>query len=245
MDPFWLHSPASQYEAHNRRMLPPIPAGWKSALSSAVAQPTFAKLQAFLDEEQKKKHVVFPPGPEVYTALELAPLDDVKVLILGQDPYHDVGQAHGLSFSVRETIAPPPSLVNIFRELKNDLGATIPNNGFLAPWAKQGVLMLNAVLTVRAHTPNSHKARGWEPFTDAVIKAVNALPDRVVFVLWGAFAQKKKDLIDTTKHVIVTGAHPSPLSASGGFFGTRPFSKVNQALQEKHRGTIDWQIPNL
>jgi uracil-DNA glycosylase len=225
-------------------MLPPVPSGWKTALSPAVAQPSFGELQTFLDHE-RQTHTVFPPEPEVYSALDLTPLKDVRVLILGQDPYHDVGQAHGLSFSVRESIAPPRSLVNIFRELHDDVGATIPNNGFLAPWATQGVLMLNAVLTVRAHEPNSHKARGWEPITDAIINAVNALPDRVVFVLWGAFAQKKKSLIDTTKHVIVQGAHPSPLSANKGFFGSKPFSQINQALAEKHRGTIDWQLPNI
>ena len=226
-------------------MLPPIPAGWTNALSSAVAQPSFARLQMFLEDERKKKHIVFPPEPEIYSALELTPLKDVRALILGQDPYHDAGQAHGLSFSVRETIAPPRSLVNIFKELNADVGASIPDNGFLAPWARQGVLMLNTVLSVRAHAPNSHAGRGWEPFTDEIIRAANALPDTVVFVLWGAFAQKKRSLIDEHKHAVVAGAHPSPLSAKHGFFGTRPFSKVNTALATAHRGQIDWQLPNV
>jgi len=226
-------------------MLPPIPTGWQTALTSAIAQPSFATLQTFLDDERKKQHTVFPPEPDVYSALELTPLKDVRALILGQDPYHGVGQAHGLSFSVRETIAPPRSLVNIFKELNTDVGATIPDNGFLAPWARQGVLMLNTVLTVREHEPNSHAGRGWEPFTDEVIRAVNALPDKVVFVLWGAAAQKKRSLVDEHKHAVVVGAHPSPFSAKLGFFGSRPFSRVNAALAAAHRGQIDWQLPNL
>jgi len=225
-------------------MLPPVPSGWKNALSSAVAQPSFAKLQTFLEKE-RKTHTVFPAEPDVYSALDLTPLKEVRALILGQDPYHDVGQAHGLSFSVRQKIPTPRSLLNIFKELNTDVGAAIPDNGFLAPWARQGALMLNTVLTVRAHTPNSHAGKGWEPFTDEIIRAVNALPDKVVFVLWGAFAQKKRSLVDETKHTVVMGAHPSPLSASQGFFGSKPFSKVNAALAAAKRGQIDWQLPNL
>ena len=225
-------------------MLPPIPPGWKDALSSAVAQPSFAKLQTFLDGERHTQ-TVFPPEPEVYSALELTPLEDVRALILGQDPYHDVGQAHGLSFSVRPGIPPPVSLKNIFRELNEDVGASVPDNGFLVPWAKQGVLMLNAVLTVRAHMPNSHRGKGWEPFTDAIIHAVNALPDKIVFVLWGTFAKKKQTLVDEQKHTVVVGSHPSGFSANHGFFGSRPFSRVNQALAAAGRGTIDWQLPNI
>jgi uracil-DNA glycosylase len=166
------------------------------------------------------------------------------VLILGQDPYHGPGQAHGLCFSVKRGVPQPPSLVNIFKELHDDLGCAIPSHGNLEHWARQGVLLLNAVLTVRANVANSHKDRGWEQFTDAVIKAVNAKPDRVVFVLWGAYARAKKMLIDRTRHVVIESAHPSPLSASNGFFGSRPFSQINAALREAGKPEIDWQIPD-
>ncbi|MCA1596503.1 MAG: uracil-DNA glycosylase [Chloroflexi bacterium] len=166
-------------------------------------------------------------------------------LILGQDPYHDVNQAHGLAFSVRRGVRPPPSLVNIFRELQSDFGCRIPNNGFLAPWAEQGVLLLNAVLTVRAHSPNSHKGHGWETFTDSVIRQVNEKESPVVFVLWGGYARKKAALVDTGRHFIVESAHPSPLSAHNGFFGSRPFSQVNAALEKAGESPIDWQIPDL
>jgi uracil-DNA glycosylase len=175
----------------------------------------------------------------------LTPYEKVSVLILGQDPYHEVGQAHGLCFSVRSDVAIPPSLQNIYKELHDDLGCAIPNNGYLTPWAEQGVLLLNAVLTVRAHQANSHQGKGWEYFTDAVIRAVNDKPDRVVFVLWGAYARKKKPLIDTSRHVIIESAHPSPLSAANGFFGSRPFSKINAALREAGKPEIDWQIPDV
>jgi uracil-DNA glycosylase len=188
---------------------------------------------------------VFPPIPDVFNALKYTPYEEVKVFLLGQDPYHDDGQAHGLAFSVRPGIQPPPSLVNIFKELKSDVGCRIPNNGYLVPWAQQGVLLLNAVLTVRAHQPNSHKGQGWEQFTDAVIRAVGEKTDPVVFLLWGAYAQKKIDLIDTTRHVILKAPHPSPLSAKRGFFGSRPFSQANAALRASGRGEIDWQIPDL
>jgi uracil-DNA glycosylase len=167
------------------------------------------------------------------------------VLILGQDPYHEVGQAHGLCFSVRPEVAIPPSLQNIYKELHDDLGCSIPNNGYLTSWAEQGVLLLNAVLTVRAHQANSHQGKGWENFTDAIIRAVNDKPDRVVFVLWGAYARKKKPLIDTSRHAVIESAHPSPLSAANGFFGSRPFSKINAALREAGKPEIDWQIPDL
>ncbi len=225
-------------------MLPPIPDGWKDVLSIETTSPTFVGLQAFLEEERKTQSI-FPAEDDVYSALELTPLDAVRVLILGQDPYPGEGQAHGLSFSVRPGVKTPASLVNIFKELRDDLGIKIPNNGHLAAWARQGVLMLNAVLTVRAHAANSHQGRGWEPFTDAIIRAVNAKPDRVVFVLWGAFAQKKADKIDRPKHAIVPGAHPSPLSATKGFFGSRPFSRTNQALKEANLKEIDWRVPDL
>ncbi|HEX5690728.1 MAG TPA: uracil-DNA glycosylase, partial [Roseiflexaceae bacterium] len=168
-----------------------------------------------------------------------------SVLLLGQDPYHDHNQAHGLCFSVRPGIRPPPSLANMFKELKDDLGCRVPNNGYLVPWAEQGILMLNAVLTVRAHTPNSHKGKGWERFTDAIIRAVSANDQRVVFVLWGGYAQKKLALIDAERHVVIQSAHPSPLSARNGFFGSQPFSRINAELRAAGRPEIDWQIPDL
>ena len=221
-----------------------LPGTWHELLASEVGQPYFQKLAHFVDEEREHE-TVYPPEPEVFSALELASYEKVRVLLLGQDPYHDANQAHGLCFSVRPGIKPPPSLVNIFKELRNDLGCSIPNNGYLVPWAKQGVLMLNAVLTVRAHKPNSHKGHGWERFTDEVIRKVNAKEQRVVFILWGAYAQKKRELIDTSRHTIVEAAHPSPLSARNGFFGSKPFSAVNAALREAGEGEIDWQIPDL
>ena len=181
----------------------------------------------------------------MFAAFEHTPYNKVSVLLLGQDPYHGEGQAHGLCFSVLPGTKPPPSLANIYKELQADAGCKIPNHGYLVTWAEQGVLMLNAVLTVRAHTPNSHKDKGWEQFTDAAIAAVNAKPDRVVFVLWGGYAQKKAKLIDTTRHVIVQSAHPSPLSAYNGFFGSKPFSKINAALQAAGKPIIDWRIADL
>jgi uracil-DNA glycosylase len=220
-----------------------LPSSWKTVLADELKKPYFTELSEFVDEE-REKHTVFPPEEDVFNAFKLTPYDKVNVLLLGQDPYHDDGQAHGLCFSVRPGVRPPPSLVNIFKELKNDLGCEIPNNGFLEPWAKQGILLLNAVLTVRAHEPNSHKDRGWEKFTDAVIRTVNDRPDPVVFVLWGAYAQKKQKLIDADKNVVITGAHPSPLSAKK-FFGSKPFSAINNALEEMGKPPIDWQLPDL
>ena len=220
-----------------------LPEGWRDALAGELTKPYFQGLQAFLTAE-RAAHTVFPPAPDVFNALRYTPLDSVRVLILGQDPYHDDGQAHGLSFSVRPGITPPPSLVNIYKELRGDLGCFIPNNGYLVPWAEQGVLLLNAVLTVRAHQPNSHKGKGWETFTDAVIRVVNAQEQQVIFVLWGAYAQKKASLIDISRHTIVQSAHPSPLSARNGFFGSKPFSRINAALHAAGRPAINWQIPN-
>lgn len=221
-----------------------LPGTWQELLEGEIEQPYFQKLERFVDEE-RRNYEVYPPEPEVFSALELTPYEQVRVLLLGQDPYHDANQAHGLCFSVRPGVRPPPSLVNMFKELRSDVGCTIPNNGYLAPWAERGVLMLNAVLTVRAHTPNSHKNHGWERFTDAVIRRVNEKEQRVVFLLWGAYAQKKRALIDTSRHTIVEAAHPSPLSARNGFFGSRPFSAVNRALREAGEPEIDWQIPDL
>ncbi len=223
---------------------PPLPPSWLAALGGEFEKPYWTKLQAFVAEERKQA-AVFPPEADVYSAFQLTPLEETRVFLLGQDPYHNTGQAHGLCFSVRPGVETPPSLANMYRELRDDLGCPLPNNGYLVPWAKQGILMLNAVLTVRAHTANSHKAKGWETFTDSAIKAVNAQPNPVVFVLWGGYAQKKLPLIDTTRHTVIQSVHPSPLSARAGFFGSRPFSKINAALKAHGTAEIDWQIPNL
>jgi uracil-DNA glycosylase len=220
-----------------------IPKSWRTVLSDEFHKPYFLQLQKFVDEE-RRHHQVFPPEKDVFNALKLTPYDQVKVLLLGQDPYHGDGQAHGLCFSVRPGIRPPPSLVNMFKELKADLGCRIPNNGYLVPWAQQGVLLLNAVLTVRAHQANSHKDKGWETFTDAVIRSLNARSDPVVFVLWGGYAQKKTRIIDTDRHPVLMAAHPSPLSVKK-FFGSRPFSAINKALQKQGKTPIDWQLPDL
>jgi uracil-DNA glycosylase len=216
---------------------------WRPVLITETEKPYWQPLQQFVKDE-RKKYTVYPPDKDVFAALHLTPYERVSVLILGQDPYHEVEQAHGLCFSVRPEVAIPPSLQNIYKELRDDLGCTIPNNGCLTPWAEQGVLLLNAVLTVRAHQANSHQGKGWENFTDAIIRAANDKSDRVVFVLWGAYARKKKPLIDTGRHVIIESAHPSPLSAANGFFGSRPFSKINAALREAGKPEIDWQIPD-
>ncbi len=220
-----------------------LPESWQSALSDEFAKPYFRQLQGFVAKE-RAEHQVFPPEADVFNAYKLAPFDRVKVLLIGQDPYHDDNQAHGLCFSVRSGIKPPPSLVNMFKELKADLGCKVPNNGHLVPWAEQGVMLLNAVLTVRAHEPNSHKDRGWETFTDATIRALNDRDDPVVFMLWGAYAQKKGKLVDPARHTVLTAAHPSPLSAKK-FFGSRPFSAVNAALEAMGKEPIDWQLPDI
>ncbi len=217
---------------------------WHPILLEETRKPYFKDLQRFV-AEQRQQVTVFPPDGEVFAALHLTPIEQVKVLILGQDPYHDEGQAHGLCFSVRPGIAIPPSLLNIFDELRSDLGCKMPNNGYLTHWAEQGVLLLNTVLTVQAHQANSHQGKGWETFTDAVITAVNAKADPVVFVLWGANARKKLALIDTSRHIVIESPHPSPRSAHSGFFGSRPFSKINTALCDNGKSEIDWQIPNL
>ena len=235
--------PAASEKAADGEGLPPLPASWRTVLADELSKPYFAELSRFVAEE-RGAHTVFPPRDEVFTALELTPYDDVSVLLLGQDPYHDDGQAHGLCFSVRPGVQPPPSLVNIFKEMESDLGLPPPKTGYLVRWAEQGVLMLNAVLTVRAHEPNSHKNHGWETFTDAVIRKVNDKRDPVVFVLWGGYAQKKAKLLDTSRHTVINSAHPSPLSARNGFFGSRPFSKINEALVRSGKRAIDWHIPS-
>lgn len=221
-----------------------LPTSWHAHLADELEKPYFQKLRQFVDEE-RQHYSVFPPEQDVFSSFKLAPYDQVNVLLLGQDPYHDDNQAHGLCFSVRPGIKPPPSLMNMFKELREDVGFRIPNNGYLVPWAEQGMLMLNAVLTVRAHAANSHKNRGWETFTDAVIRKVNEKEDPVVFVLWGGYAQKKLALIDTSRHTVVQSAHPSPLSARSGFFGSKPFSKINQALRAAGKPEIDWQLPDV
>jgi uracil-DNA glycosylase len=222
----------------------PTATTWREALAGERQQPYFLALQRFVAEE-RRQYTVFPPEPDVFNALRHTEYSQVNVVILGQDPYHEYNQAHGLAFSVRPGVATPPSLVNIFRELRDDLGCKIPNNGYLVPWAEQGVLLLNTVLTVRAHEANSHRGKGWETFTDKVISVVNDKKDPVVFVLWGAPARKKAALIDATRHRIVQSAHPSPLSAANGFFGSRPFSAINTALRRAGKPEINWQLPDL
>jgi uracil-DNA glycosylase len=217
-----------------------LPESWRAALQSEVEQPYFHELAAYVAAERAAGQV-FPPRGEVFAALEHTPLDRVKVLLLGQDPYHDDNQAHGMCFSVRRGVKVPPSLRNIYKELATDLGLAAPKHGNLEEWADQGVLLLNAVLTVRAHEAGSHAGKGWERFTDAVIKAVNARPEPVVFVLWGGYAKKKLPLIDTSRHVVVQSGHPSPLSARH-FLGTRPFSQIDKALADFGQGPINWQL---
>jgi uracil-DNA glycosylase len=221
-----------------------LPPAWRGRLAGELEKDSFQALRRFVDAE-RREHTIYPPERDVFSAFELTPVDDVAVLILGQDPYHGPGQAHGLAFSVRPGVPAPASLKNVFKELRDDLGCRVPNNGYLAPWARQGVLLLNAVLTVRAGRPNSHRGKGWEGFTDEAIRQVSASDRRVVFVLWGAYAQKKRPLIDESRHAVVVSAHPSPLSARNGFFGSRPFSRINAALREAGRSEIDWAIPDL
>lgn len=226
-------------------MLPPIPSGWKTLLRDETTSNSFRTLDAFLELEAADGRTILPPRQDIFRSLRMTPYKTVRVLLLGQDPYHTPGMAHGLCFSVRPHIRSlPPSLRNIYKELRGDVGCRIPNNGCLEPWARQGVLMLNTVLTVRAHAANSHRARGWEAVTDRILEVVNAKPTRVVFVLWGGEAKKKRSLITNARHVVVTSAHPSPLSASK-FFGSRCFSQVNRALSEANLAPIDWQIPDI
>jgi len=214
---------------------------WNPILRGEFAKPYWQELQGFVALERSQA-TVFPPADDVFAALHLTPHADVRVMILGQDPYHGERQAHGLCFSVREGVAIPPSLANIHKELASDLGVNTPGHGNLEAWARQGVLLLNATLTVRAGEVASHQGKGWETFTDEVIAAVNAKPEHVVFVLWGAYARKKKSLIDTRRHTIIESPHPSPLSAHNGFFGSRPFSRANAALEAHGQTPIDWTL---
>ena len=218
-----------------------LPAAWREFLADAVRTESFRALADFLDREYRTEQV-FPPRGDLFTAFRLTPPDRVRAVILGQDPYHDDGQAHGLAFSVREGVRPPPSLRNIFKELHADLGLPIPASGLLTGWAEQGVLLLNTVLTVRAHQPGSHRKHGWEPFTDAVISRLNETVPHLIFILWGAPAQSKLPLIDRKKHSVICSAHPSPLSAHRGFFGSRPFSEVNRDLAAHGMTPIDWDL---
>jgi uracil-DNA glycosylase len=214
---------------------------WNPILRAELGEAYWASLQEFVAAERARAPV-YPPHDEVFAALHLTPYESVKVVILGQDPYHGAGQAHGLCFSVRPGVALPPSLRNIYKELHDDLGLDPPADGDLTAWARQGVLLLNTTLTVRAGAAASHQGKGWETFTDQVIRAVNDKPERVVFILWGAAARKKKALIDRTRHVVIESAHPSPLSASAGFFGSRPFSRANEALVAAGRTPVDWRL---
>ncbi len=218
---------------------------WLGVMKPEFAKPYYRELYRFVKEEYQSR-VIYPPAGDIFNALHLTPLADVKVLILGQDPYHNAHQAHGLSFSVlpdqREI---PPSLVNIYKELESDLGCYIPNNGYLVKWAKQGVLLLNTVLTVRAHQANSHQGKGWEQFTDAIIRAVNDQDRPIVYMLWGRPAQMKQPMLTNPKHLILTAPHPSPLSAYRGFFGCRHFSRANEFLAANGVAPIDWQIENI
>lgn len=217
---------------------------WADFLDEEMKKPYYQELRQFLINEYRTQQI-FPDMYAIFNALHYTSYADTKVVILGQDPYHGDGQAHGLSFSVQPGIQPPPSLINIFKELNTDLGCTVPNNGCLRPWAEQGVLLLNAVLTVRAHKAFSHQGKGWEQFTDHIIELLNEREKPLAFILWGAPARRKKAMITNPRHFIVESPHPSPLSAYSGFFGSRPFSQVNEFLQKNGQSPIDWQLPNI
>lgn len=215
---------------------------WLNHLSQEFDSPYMAKLKAFLQSERDAGKQIFPPSELWFKALNMTPLDQVKVVILGQDPYHGPGQAHGLSFSVPKGVRTPPSLVNIFKELNSDLGIEPASHGNLEAWARQGVLLLNSVLTVEAHKAGSHQKKGWETFTDAVIRLVNEQPRPIVFILWGAYAQAKVSFVDESRHLVIRSVHPSPLSAHKGFLGTKPFSKANAFLEKNDVTPIDWAL---
>lgn len=222
---------------------PNIESSWLEVLKDEFRQPYFIEIKKFLLED-KKKYRVFPPGQLIFNAFNLTPFDKVKIVIIGQDPYHGYGQAHGLCFSVPKGVAKPPSLQNIFKELKEDLNINPPDHGDLSGWAKQGVFLLNAILTVRENTPESHRNIGWEKFTNAAIENLSNKKEHLVFMLWGAYAQEKEKLIDNTKHLILKAAHPSPLSANRGFFGCHHFSKANQYLIANNIDPIKWEDLN-
>ena len=215
---------------------------WNPLLRGEFDKPYWPPLQSFVADERQQTEV-YPPQDQVFAALHLTAHAQVKVVILGQDPYHQPGQAHGLCFSVNRGVRTPPSLMNIYQELASDLGLALPPHGCLESWAQQGVLLLNSVLTVRARQAGSHKGKGWEQFTDEVIRAVDEKPERVVFILWGAFARSKALLVSTDRHVVIESPHPSPFSADRGFFGSRPFSRANEALVDAGREPVDWALP--
>lgn len=217
---------------------------WLNEIGEEFKKPYYKDLYEFVKNEYND-YTIYPEADDVFKTFQLTQVKDLKVVILGQDPYHNVGQAHGLCFSVKPGINTPPSLVNIYKELEDDLGCKIPNNGYLVKWAKQGVLMLNTVLTVRAHQANSHKGKGWERFTDAVIEAVNKQDKAIVFILWGSPARRKRAMLNNPKHLIIEAPHPSPLSSYRGFFGSKPFSKTNEFLKEHNIEPIDWQIEDI
>jgi uracil-DNA glycosylase len=212
---------------------------WKDKLNGEFEKAYFKNLVSFIKEEYKS-HTIFPPGKQIFSAFDHCGFEDVKVVIIGQDPYHGPGQGNGLCFSVNDGVRKPPSLINIFKEIRNDLGTEIPESGNLERWADQGVLLLNATLTVRANSPGSHQKKGWEQFTDAVIKLLSDKKEHLVFILWGASAQKKGEVIDAQKHMIIKSAHPSPFAADRGFFGSKPFSRTNDYLKSKGLDTISW-----
>lgn len=216
-----------------------IESGWKTQLQTEFDKPYFAQLTQFVRAEYATT-TCYPPGNLIFNAFNLCPFDKVRVVIIGQDPYHEPGQAHGLCFSVNDGVAFPPSLQNIFKEIHDDLGAPVPESGNLTRWAEQGVLLLNATLTVRAHQAGSHQRRGWEEFTDAVIRQLNQNLDHLVFILWGSYAQKKGAIIDRSRHLVLTSAHPSPLSVYRGFYGNHHFSRANAYLQENGQPPIQW-----
>ena len=224
--------------------MPPLSGSWANALKGEFSKDYYKKLFQTVGAEYKT-HTIYPPADDIFNAFHFTPLEQVKVVILGQDPYHEPGQAHGLCFSVKPEVSIPPSLVNIYKELEDDLGCYIPNNGYLEKWARQGVLMLNTVLTVRAHQANSHQGHGWEQFTDAIIQAVNAQDRPIVYMLWGRPAQSKIPMLTNPNHLILKAPHPSPLSAYRGFFGCKHFSQANAFLKEHGISPIDWQIENV
>jgi len=225
-------------------MMAAISNDWLEPLAPEFKKPYYAKLHRKVVEEYRTRRI-FPEAEDIFNAFHFTPLSEIKVVILGQDPYHNDGQAHGLCFSVKPGVEIPPSLVNIYTELKEDLGCYIPNNGYLEKWSRQGVLMLNTVLTVRAHQANSHRGIGWEEFTDAAIRILNKIDRPLVFILWGSPARAKKAMLNNPKHLILEAPHPSPLSSYRGFFGSQPFSKTNTYLAENGLQTIDWQIENI
>lgn len=227
-----------------KKINPKIETSWKEKLSNEFTAPYFANLKEFLLEE-KKNYTVYPPGDYIFNAFNKTPFHKIKIVILGQDPYHGPGQAHGLCFSVPFGVPKPPSLVNIFKELHSDTGTPFPNHGNLEPWADQGVYLLNATLTVRANQAGSHQGKGWEKFTDSVISIISKERENIVFMLWGKFAQAKAGLINHEKHLILKAAHPSPLSAFNGFFGCRHFSLANNYLLSKEKEPVDWCIPDV